>query len=120
MHIIHIMHIYCILKTLLLPARIDDKDPEFYEDDWFVLDKRLGQKVPVRADRWYQSDPSESMQEKVRPDIRCNIWERAKVRREMTHSLSSGSSHNIGYDAFFMVTGDILGNTVCSRFFRIR
>ena len=84
----------------MLPARIDDKDPEFYEDDWFVLDKRLGQKVPVRADRWYPSDPSESMQEKVRPDIRCNIWERAKVRRDMTHFLSSGSSHNIGYDAF--------------------
>ena len=99
--ILYILRIfYCILKTLLLPARIDDKDPEFYEDDWFVLDKRLGQKVPVRADRWYQSDPSESMQEKVRPDIRCNIWERAKVRRDMTHSLSSGSSHNIGYDAF--------------------
>ena len=83
-----------------MPARIDDKDPKFYEDDWFVLDKRLGQKVPVRANRWYQSDPSESMQEKVCPDIRCNIWERAKVRRDMTHSLSSGSSHNIGYDAF--------------------
>ena len=25
-----------------------DDDPEFYEDDWFVLDKRLGEQVPVR------------------------------------------------------------------------
>ena len=32
-------------------------------------------------------------------DIRCNIWERAKVRKNITHRLSSGSQRNIGYYA---------------------
>ena len=82
-----------------MPARIDDGDPDFDEDDWFLLNRRLGEQVRVRADRWYQSDPSDSEQEKVRPDIRCNIWERATVRRDMLHSLTSGSVNNSGYDA---------------------
>ena len=82
-----------------MPARIDDGDPDFDEDDWFLLNRRLGEQVRVRADRWYQSDPSDSEQEKIRPDIRCNIWERATVRRDMLHSLSSGETHNSGYDA---------------------
>ena len=100
LHILLILHIYCIVTRFWLPARVDDEDPDLSDDDWFVMDKRLGQEVRVRADRWYQSDPSEALQEKVCPDNRCNIWERAKVRRDMTHSLTSGSSHNIGYDAF--------------------
>ena len=82
-----------------MPARIDDGDPEFDGDDWFWHNKRIGDQVRVRADRWYQSDPSDSEQEKIRPDIRCNIWERATVRRDMLHSLSSGETHNSGYDA---------------------
>ena len=87
MHILHILYYYAYstnlayiayyayllyCNTFWLPASIDDEDPDFSDDDWFVIDKRLGQEVHVRADRWYQSDPSESMQEKVCPDIRCN------------------------------------------------
>jgi hypothetical protein len=73
-HISLILHISCIVTRFCLPARIDDEDPDFNGDDWFVIDKQLGQEVHVQTDRWYQSDPSESMQEKVCPDIRCNIW----------------------------------------------
>lgn len=31
--------------------------------------------------------------------IRVHIWDRAKVRRFITHSLTGGGSHQLGYDA---------------------
>ena len=31
---------YC--NTFWLPARMDDKDPDFSDDDWFVIDRRVG------------------------------------------------------------------------------
>ena len=31
--------------------------------------------------------------------IECNIWERAKRRKEITHSFSGGGKENIGYAA---------------------
>ena len=31
--------------------------------------------------------------------IRCNIWARAQRRREITHHLRGGGSHNIGWGA---------------------
>ena len=30
-------------------------------------------------------------------DITCNIWERARIRRNITHSLAGGGTHNLGY-----------------------
>ena len=36
-------------------ARIEDGDQI---DDWDVTDHRTGEHVPLRADRWYQKDPS--------------------------------------------------------------
>ena len=56
------MHIYCIVTRFWLPARIDDEDPDFSDDNWSVMDTQLCQEIPVLADRWYQSDPSESKQ----------------------------------------------------------
>jgi hypothetical protein len=53
----------------------------------------------VRADRWNQ--PAQSRQDdKDCSGIKCNIWERAKVRRYLTHELASGDGHNSGFDAF--------------------
>ena len=52
------------------------------------------------SSRWLVSVRSLRIHAGEGPDIRCNIWERAKVRRDMTHSLSSRSSHNIGYNTF--------------------
>ena len=53
----------------------------------------------MRADRWNQ--PAQSRQDdKDCSGIKCNIWERAKVRRYLTHELASGDGHNSGFDAF--------------------
>ena len=82
-----------------ITARIEDGDEI---DDWNVTDYRTGKSVPLRADRWYQSAPKQ--EQKVSSGdfggIRINIWNRAKVRRFLTHSLAGGGSHNRGYHAF--------------------
>ena len=84
--------------SLLFPARIDDGDEV---DDWDVTNPRTGERVPLRADRWYQSAPN---QDPITTSgdfagIRINIWNRAKVRRFITHSLAGGGSHNLGFHA---------------------
>ena len=83
---------------LYFPARIDDGDEI---DDWDVTDARTGNRVPLRADSWYKgaptSDPIKSSGDFA--GIRINIWNRAKVRRFITHSLAGGGSHNLGYHA---------------------
>ena len=33
------------------------------------------------------------------PGIRCNIWARAQRRREITHHLRGGGTHNSGWGA---------------------
>ena len=67
-----------------------------------MVDARTGTGVPLRADRWYQADPA------LGPiitsgdfcGIRINIWNRAKIRRFLTHKLAGGGIHNRGYHAF--------------------
>jgi hypothetical protein len=44
--------------------------------------------------------------------IRVNIWNRAKVRRLITHSLAGGGDHQLGYDSLdldFIKRGDAGG-----------
>lgn len=81
-------------------ARIDDGDEI---DDWVVNDYRTGNPVPLRADRWYQRAPTTDPNGKTLSGdvsgIRINIWNRAKVRRLLTHNLAGGGSHNLGYHA---------------------
>jgi hypothetical protein len=43
-----------------LPVRIDNDDPDFDEDNWFVLAKRLGEQVPVLADFFISVSMSEA------------------------------------------------------------
>ncbi len=53
----------------------------------------------LRADRWFQQDPT-SDPIKSSGDfagVRINIWNRAKVRRFITHSMAGGGSHKLGY-----------------------
>ncbi len=57
--------------------------------------------MSLRADSWFQQG-STSVPIKSSGDctgIRINIWNRAKVRRFITHSLAGGGSHNLGYHA---------------------
>ena len=93
------MYIFCILFIFVFfIARIDDGDET---DDWEVKDYRTGQIVPLRADRWFQKDPSADpmMSSGDFSGIRINIWNRAKVRRLLTHLLAGGGTHNRGYHA---------------------
>ena len=58
-------------------------------------------KAPLRADRWWRDlggqgdDPSRGRC----LGIRCNIWARAQLRRDINHRLLGGGSHNIGWGA---------------------
>ena len=91
-----------------MQARIDDgiscSDPDddrdvSNPDDW-AQKRRQGpgpsQRVPLRADRWFQDGPEEQVKGTCE-DITCNFWERAKIRRNITHSLAGGGTHNLGY-----------------------
>jgi hypothetical protein len=101
MHILHIVHIN--LQFYIFPARIDDG---CYVGNWHVEDYRSGSSVPLRADRWYQYAPasdSKSTSGDV-AGIPINIWNRAKIRRFLIHSLAGGGSHSLGYHAFIWET----------------
>ena len=67
-----------------------------------MVDARTGAGVPLRADRWYQADPDSGpiITSGDFCGIRINIWNRAKIRRFLTHKLAGGGIHNRGYHAF--------------------
>ena len=85
---------------LFQPARIEDEDPGYGSDCWTYHDSRSGSTMPLRADRRYRTPPEEEVDGQDCSGIRCQIWERARIRSLMTHRLSGGGSHNLGYDAF--------------------
>ena len=93
------MHVYDPWWFLFQPARIEDEDPGYGSDSWTYHDSRSGEALPLRADRWYRTPPEEEIDGQDCSGIRCQIWERARVRTSMTHRLSGGGSHNLGYDA---------------------
>jgi hypothetical protein len=81
-----IFDILCILIIFLfVTARIDDGEES---DDWEVKDHRTGDP---------SADPAMSSGDFS--GIRINIWNRAKVRRFITHFLAGGGTHNRGYHA---------------------
>ena len=95
---LHIQHIvFCINQYFLglFLARIDDGVDE---DDWHFHDYTTKRDLPLRADRWFQQS-EEALSSGDFAGIRINIWNRAKIRRFLTHSLSGGGSHNLGYHA---------------------
>ena len=85
---------------------VDDRDVR-HPDDWSQK-RRQGQgpsqRIPLRADRWFQDGPVENVKGTCE-DITCNIWERAKIRRNITHRLSGGGARNTGY---FSVRWDVI------------
>ena len=86
-----------------IQARIDDgisgsdsDDGVRHLDDWTVRG-RQGE-APLRADRWFKAaGPSLESTQSTCEDISCNIWERARIRRNITHRLASGGHHSTGY-----------------------
>ena len=87
----------------------DSDDAVQNPDDWTVRG-RQGQdrRIPLRADRWFQDSPVELIKSHgtTCEDISCNIWERAKIRRNITHRLAGGGHQNTGY---FSVRWDVIG-----------
>jgi hypothetical protein len=65
---------------------------------WEVKDHRTGESVPLRADSWFQKDPSADpvMSSGYFSGIRINIWNLAKVLLLITHILAGGGTHNRG------------------------
>ena len=94
---------------LSFPGRVDDEDSGYESDCWFTRSD-----VPLRASRWFRSDAEHGgTQRSTQANISCNIWERAKVRRNITHRLISGARHrNIGYEAvlwYEILFGEVRG-----------
>jgi hypothetical protein len=67
-------------------------------DNWDFTDHMKGKRVPLRADSWYQKDPTSDpiISSGNFSGIQINIWNRAKVRRFITHSLTGGGRHSMG------------------------
>ena len=77
---------------------MDDGDDE----PWTRSNPRTGVEEILRADRFHRPDPNLNDTEDAAQacmGIRVNIWNRAKVRRLLTHSLVGGGTHQLGYDA---------------------
>ena len=84
----------------------DSDDDSRNPDDWTVRGRQgQGQRIPLRADRWFQDVPVKYDIKGTCEDISCNIWERAKIRRNITHRLSGGGARNTGY---FSVRWDVI------------
>ena len=88
---------------------MDDGDDE----PWTRSNPRTGVEEILRADRCHRPDPNDTEDAaQACMGIRVNIWNRAKVRRLLTHSLVGGGTHQLGYDALdleFIKRGDAGG-----------
>ena len=68
---------------------------------WTQYNPRTGEHDIIRADRFHRSDPDAAKTNDSTEcmGIRVHIWNRAKVRRFITHLLIGGGFHQRGYDA---------------------
>ena len=70
------------------------------EAGWTQYNPRTGEHEIIRPDRFHRSDPDAVQKDSMAcMGIRVHIWNRAKVRRLITHSLIGGGMHQRGYDA---------------------
>ena len=82
-----------------MAARIDDKDSDCEDDDW--QEESGGVTYPLRADRWWPTAGVLDQEDESGRclGIRCNIWVRAKRRRDIIHQLRGGGAHSLGWGA---------------------
>lgn len=68
---------------------------------WTQYNPRTGEHDIIRADRFHRSDPNAEKKDDSTAcmGIRVHIWNRAKVRRFITHLLIGGGANQRGYDA---------------------
>ena len=101
---------FCILTTFVCAAdRVDDGD----DVPWTQHNRRTGQGPVLRADRFHRADEQKEKASQACMGIRVNIWNKAKVSRLITRSLTGGGPHQVlGYDALdldFIKQGDAGG-----------
>ncbi len=77
--------------------RVDDGN----DAGWTQYNPRTGEHDIIRADRFHRSDPNAEKKDDSTAcmGIRVHIWNRAKVRRFITHLLIGGGANQRGYDA---------------------
>jgi hypothetical protein len=83
-------------------ARIEDEDEDFLGDAWSTVTGRADIEYPLDPRRWW--DAPGILDEEITADghckgIECNIWERAKRRRDIIHHFAGGGKENIGFAA---------------------
>lgn len=85
------------------------------EAAWTRYNPRTGEHDIVRATRFHTPNPDKAPSTACM-GIRVNIWNRAKVRRLITHSLAGGGDHQLGHDALdldYIKRGDAGGTLGC-------
>ena len=65
---------------------------------WTQYNPRTGEHDILHATRFHNRNQNKAPSMACM-GIRVNIWNRAKVRRLITHSLAGGGDHQSGYDA---------------------
>ena len=95
---------FYLFNALLLSARIEDNDPEFLDDHWTYESGRLNARVtyPLDADRFWSVSgalESDASGRCMAGGVQCNIWARARRRRDITHTLRSGGDGGKGWGA---------------------
>ena len=75
-----------------LAAGIVDGDADLNECDWEHTPRASGNSVtyPLRADRWWSTPGVLDEDDGRCLGIHCNIWARARRRRDITHNLRGG------------------------------
>jgi len=90
---------FAYFLPLFLTARLVDDDLGYRSDAWTQHDHRAGQAQQLRADSWHLTPSEEVIDGDNVFGIKTQMWMRAMKRTLMTHCLSGGGTHNIGYDA---------------------
>ena len=89
---------------LVLAARIEDKDDDHLDDLWTTVTGRPNVEYPLDPLRWWAVPGMLDVDSSVTAageckGIECNIWERAKRRRDITHRFSGGGKDSTGFAA---------------------
>ena len=89
---------------LLRSARIDDNDPEYLDDHWTYQSGKPNARVtyPLDSDRFWSAPGAlegDASGRCLASGVRCNIWARARRRRDITHMFRGGGEGGKGWGA---------------------
>ncbi len=111
----------CIYLSLICPnftqlhiiPNFSDRADSGMGAQWTRLNQHTGDQEILRADRFHRPDRNAIKDDCMAcMGIRVHMWNRANVRRLITHPLIGGESHQQGYDAldlYFIKQGEAGG-----------